>query len=107
MALYRMAQEAISNVLRHAQATQARIALDFATSSVNLTVTDNGRGFQVPESPAEFAPQGHFGLLGLHERAELVGGRLEIESTAGQGTRVRVVLPLPPGDEPGRPPAAY
>ena len=58
-----------------------------------LTISDNGRGFQVPASPAELAPSGHFGLLGLHERAELIGAHLDIQSSPGQGTLVVVQLP--------------
>jgi hypothetical protein len=50
-----------------------------------LTISDNGRGFQVPASPAELAPAGHFGLLGLHERAELIGAHLDIQSSPGHG----------------------
>jgi len=57
-------------------------------------VSDDGQGFAVPKSPAEFAPGGHFGLLGLHERAESIGARLEIQSAPGQGTRVIVSLGL-------------
>jgi signal transduction histidine kinase len=80
-------------VARHAEASSAEVSLDFRPDGISLTVTDDGRGFDVPESPAEMAPEGHFGLLGLHERAELIGARLDIQSTRGQGTFVRVILP--------------
>ena len=69
------------------------VNLDFAQKVVTLKVIDDGCGFDVPESPAEMAPVGHFGLLGMQERAELVGARLTIESTTGQGTKVNVILP--------------
>jgi len=59
-----------------------------------MQVTDDGKGFDVPKSPAEFSPSGHFGLLGLHERAELIGAKLEIESTNGQGSKITVHLLL-------------
>ena len=78
LALYRMAQEALNNVIRHAQASQANLGISFTSQEVTLQVSDNGRGFDVPNSPAEFAPGGHFGLLGMYERAELIGARLEI-----------------------------
>lgn len=94
LALFRMAQEGLSNLTRHAQASRGAITLDFDAQEVCLTIEDDGVGFAVPESPAEFAPGGHFGLLGMHERAELVGARLEIESTPGQGTRLKVHLPF-------------
>ena len=93
VALYRMAQEALNNVARHAQATRAWVRLAFAPEHVTLTLRDDGQGFALPESPADFAPQGHFGLLGLHERAELIGAQLELRSTPGGGTTVEVHLP--------------
>lgn len=96
LALYRIAQEALNNVVRHAQATQAMIRLTFTSEAVALEIDDNGQGFLVPDSPAEFAPSGHFGLLGLHERADLIGARLEIHSAPGKGTRVFVNLPVSP-----------
>ncbi len=92
LALYRMSQEALSNVVRHAQATQAALVISYAPVSVTLKVSDNGVGFEVPESPAEFAPSGHFGLLGIHERAEMIGARLQIQSEPAKGTRLTVTL---------------
>ncbi|RMF48435.1 MAG: histidine kinase, partial [Anaerolineae bacterium] len=77
LALYRMAQEALHNALQHAHARQVHIALIFETQGVILSVQDDGQGFDLPESPAEFAPCGHFVLLGLHERGERIGARLE------------------------------
>ena len=94
LALYRMAQEALNNVSRHAQASQAYLNISFTPQEVTLQVSDNGKGFDVPKSPAEFAPGGHFGLLGLYERAELIGARLEIHSSLGLGSRVIVHLPV-------------
>jgi two-component system sensor histidine kinase UhpB len=93
LALYRMAQEALSNIVRHAQASEASLSLTFETQSITLVVTDNGKGFDVPKSPSEFAPSGHFGLLGLHERAELIGATLDIHSGPGLGSRLSVCLP--------------
>jgi signal transduction histidine kinase len=93
LALYRIAQEALNNVVRHAQATQAHLNIYFTSQDVTLEVTDNGKGFDVPSSPAEFAPAGHFGLLGLSERAELIGARLEIQSSLDHGSRVTLHLP--------------
>ena len=96
LALFRIAQEALSNIVRHARASQADVGLNFRPERVYLEVVDDGRGFEVPESPAEFAPGGHFGLLGIHERAELIGAQLFIDSTPGEGTHVRVDLPFEP-----------
>jgi signal transduction histidine kinase len=92
LTLYRVAQEALSNVTRHAQATQARIRLAFTPDQIRLSIWDDGQGFAVPDNPADLAPRGHFGLLGLYERAELIGAGLTIESRPGSGTRVEMVL---------------
>ncbi len=96
LALYRIVQEGLSNVIRHAQATWAQVAVRFEPERLLLEIRDNGSGFRVPESPAEFAPQGHYGLLGMQERAELIGARLKIRSTLGQGTQIVLSLPLTP-----------
>ncbi len=93
LALYRIAQEALSNVVRHARATQAQVILAFEPEQVRLEIRDNGRGFRVPESPADLAPQGHYGLLGMQERAERIGASLRLHSEPNQGTLVAVVLP--------------
>lgn len=94
LALYRIAQEGISNVARHAQATQAAVSLAYDADTVCLTIRDDGQGFDVPDSPAEMAPSGHFGLLGIQERAEAIGARLQIQSAAGAGTTLMVSLSL-------------
>ena len=101
LALFRIGQEALSNVVRHAHASHATLMIAFADNQVLLKVSDNGVGFEVPTSPAEFAPTGHFGLLGLHERAEMIGARLEIRSVPRQGTQVSLSLPLTPAVRPG------
>jgi signal transduction histidine kinase len=99
LALYRMAQEALNNVTRHAEASEVLVRLIYQADKLQVAVSDNGRGFEVPESPAELARAGHFGLLGLQERAELIGAQLAIESQPGQGTSVTVTVPLPPEEE--------
>jgi signal transduction histidine kinase len=92
LVLYRIAQEALNNVVRHAKASNAMLHIMYSNREVQLEVSDNGLGFQIPNTPTDFAPSGHFGLLGIHERAELIGARLEIESTLREGTRLKVVL---------------
>jgi signal transduction histidine kinase len=92
LALYRMAQEALSNVARHAQATQADLSIQYQDENVELQVTDNGIGFNAPKTPADFAPSGHFGLLGMYERSDLIGARLEIISAPGQGTKLKIAI---------------
>jgi signal transduction histidine kinase len=91
LTLFRIAQEAMSNVSRHSGATRTQVSLDFLLSAVTLEIKDNGKGFTPPRSPAEFAPGGHYGLLGMHERAELIGGKLTIESSS-TGTVLKVTV---------------
>jgi signal transduction histidine kinase len=91
LALYRIAQEALNNVVHHANARHAVLSIRFE-KEVKLEVTDDGVGFTVPKSPTDFAPSGHFGLLGIRERADLIGARLELESEAGSGTRLCIRL---------------
>lgn len=93
LALYRISQEALSNVVRHAQASHANLKIDFLPEAVTLEVGDDGVGFKVPESPAEFAPGGHFGLLGIHERTEMIGAKLDIQSSPGRGSHVILTVP--------------
>jgi len=94
LTVYRIAQEALRNVEQHAQAHRVDLFLRFMPDEVVLEVVDDGVGFDVPEHPEELAHAGHFGLLGMRERAALVGGRLVLRSTPGQGTQVRVHLPV-------------
>ena len=93
LALYRMAQEALNNVARHAQATRAELSIHFVKDQIEMQVSDNGIGFVTPNTPADFAPSGHFGLLGMYERADLIGARLAIRSTLGKGTQLTIRLP--------------
>jgi signal transduction histidine kinase len=78
--------------MHHAEAKRASISIDFKKNEIRLSITDNGVGFDVPDSPEEFALGGHFGLLGIQERAELIGARLEIKSLPGEGTQLAVIL---------------
>jgi signal transduction histidine kinase len=91
--LYRVVQEALSNVAHHAAARQVTIQLAGDASRLTLTVQDEGRGFAVPTTFHSLAAQGHFGLAGMQERADLIGGAWTLESAPGQGTAVRVVWP--------------
>ena len=91
LALYRIAQEGLNNIVHHAKAKHATLSIRF-DKEVGLEVIDNGVGFSVPKSPTDFAPSGHFGLLGIRERADLIGARLEVKSEEGRGTRLSVRL---------------
>ncbi|MEA3408218.1 MAG: cache domain-containing protein [Chloroflexota bacterium] len=94
LALYRLAQESLSNVRRHAQASHVDLTLTYAQDTVTLEVADNGVGFEVPSGQKELIKSGGLGLMGIHERARLFGGHASINSTPGKGTTVRVEIPL-------------
>ena len=88
--LYRIAQEALANVARHASARQVAIRLAWQDSRLVLEVCDDGRGFVAPRVLGRLTRQGHFGLVGMRERVELIGGQFALESAPGRGTTVSV-----------------
>ncbi|MCP4593458.1 MAG: sensor histidine kinase, partial [bacterium] len=88
--LYRIAQEALNNALKHAGASQVTLSVRFAEDSVTLEVTDNGQGFD----PADVQGKAGLGLISMRERAEKIGGQLTIHSAPGEGTRVAISVPL-------------
>lgn len=94
-ALFRIFQEALTNVVRHANATRVVIRIERADHSINGSIQDDGIGFH----PAEFgsgARDGRgFGLLGMQERAKILGGHIEISSKPGEGTLVKIQVPIP------------
>jgi signal transduction histidine kinase len=92
--LFRIAQEALTNVARHAGCGQATIGLEFGPSEVKLSIDDRGVGFNLHK--VHQPPHG-WGLEGMRERAESVGGEIEIQSTQGAGTHVGVVIPFEEG----------
>jgi signal transduction histidine kinase len=89
-ALYRMVQEALTNVARHARATQATITLACTDAECVVSIRDNGQGLST-ESGAK--PES-FGLVGMRERARLLGGHVRIQSVPGQGTTVEIRVPI-------------
>ena len=90
IALFRILQEALTNVARHSEATEVCIRLTAEQGRVMLVVTDNGRG--IPDDKA--AAAGSMGLLGMRERARSLGGSLSIRGSPGQGTSVTLTLPV-------------
>ncbi len=92
LALYRIAQESLSNVWRHARARRVELHLAFTPERISLSIRDDGVGFAVPESPAQMAAIGHYGLLGMQERAEGIGARMTVDAEPGAGTTIAVHL---------------
>ena len=91
--LFRVTQEALTNVARHAQASQVHLTLSQDDGHIRLEVRDNGVGFD-PSASSPHAPGSGLGLVGVRERVALVGGRCTVDSSPGQGTRIIVELPL-------------
>ncbi|MDQ6858185.1 MAG: GAF domain-containing sensor histidine kinase [Chloroflexota bacterium] len=92
-AVLRIIGEALRNVARHAGAKHATVTLGYNDTDVAVTVTDDGAGFDMQTMAATAEANGHFGLVGMRERAEAVGGRLVVRSAAGQGTTVEATIP--------------
>ncbi len=97
-ALYRIAQEALTNVAKHAQARHAWVRLHIGEEEVRLTVSDDGVGMDVEEAQRAAACGKGWGLAGICERVQLIGGKLDLRSAPGEGTDVIVQVPIPPSE---------
>lgn len=95
LAIFRAAQEAIHNALSHANAAQISVTLSYAPQSVRLEVCDDGQGFSLPGQLQEFALRGCYGLIGLRERIQQIGGVVAVDSQpSGGGTNISVTVPF-------------
>jgi signal transduction histidine kinase len=92
-ALFRVCQEAMSNIARHAQAETVLVQLSEADGVIRIEIEDDGRGFD--PGNVSHAERRHFGLMGIEERVEILGGKVHIDSAPGQGTRIHLEVPLP------------
>ncbi len=97
LGIFRITQEALWNVEHHARATRVDVDVTFNEDKVRVDVVDNGAGFLVPSDSDDFTASGNLGLISMQERAELLNGKLEIQSSPGKGTRVTVSIPV--GDD--------
>jgi len=93
IALFRVTQEALRNVWRHSGATNAEITIDFSDTRTKIMVSDNGKGFILTGKVGDLAKHGKFGLVGMQERAQLVGGMLTVQSALAGGTSITVEAP--------------
>jgi len=101
-ACFRIAQEALTNIARHAHARRVRVEVARRDSELELVVSDDGAGFDVARARERAHHGESFGLLGMEERATLLGGSLELTSAPGKGTRLEARFPIPPGRVLGR-----
>ena len=99
IACYRVMQEAITNILRHASASLIRLRLAHNEQFLQIRIWDDGRGFDVDEARRRALSGDSFGLLGMEERAVLAGGGIEFASQPGQGSEIHAWFPLPRGNE--------
>jgi len=88
LVLFRIAQEALRNIMKHACATEAIVNVNYGLEKVKLIITDNGKGFKKPRVTGQFIRQGKLGLAGMYERAKIIGGALSLKSQPGNGTRI-------------------
>jgi PAS domain S-box-containing protein len=91
--IYRVVQEALNNIWRHSQATESRINIRFTEKQVDVSISDNGIGFEITDAIDDLAQNGKLGLIGMQERARLLGAKLSFDSSPGKGTRVLFSLP--------------
>jgi two-component system sensor histidine kinase DegS len=93
-ALFRLVQEGYNNALKHAQPTFVSLEITFQDETVQLVITDNGVGFQLNVVESRSKTHTHFGLIGMKERVELLQGKMDIESIVGQGTKIKIDVPI-------------
>jgi PAS domain S-box-containing protein len=93
LALFRIFQQSLANVLRHAKATEVHVRFSFDAEEAHLEITDNGTGFDVPANWIDFVRQGHYGLAGSAERANALGGIFKVKSKPGGSTTIQVTIP--------------
>ena len=93
LALFRIFQQSLANVIRHAKATEVHVRFSFDAEEAHLEITDNGKGFDVPANWIEFVRRGHYGLAGAAERANALGGAFKVRSKPGNSTTIQVILP--------------
>jgi signal transduction histidine kinase len=91
--LFRIVQEALNNIRRHAKATEATVVIDFSGNKVKVAISDNGRGFELAGGVDDLPRSGKLGLVGMQERARLLGGTLEVQSKPSKGTTIIIEVP--------------
>lgn len=94
LVLFRIAQESLNNVRRHAHASEATVMVSFNKKNVQVSIEDDGDGFDARDEFVDLVASGKLGLVGMHERARILGGTLRIDSEPGRGTRVLVDAPV-------------
>jgi len=94
LAMFRIAQETLNNIRKHAQASSVNITVQLISNNLKMSITDNGKGFSTSRLTGDLAKEGKLGVLGMEERARLIGGTLQIKSEPGKGTTVIARAPI-------------
>ena len=94
LTMFRIVQEALSNVRRHSKATEVTTVVELSDSTIRVTIKDNGIGFRAPALTSDLRAEDGLGLIGMNERARLLGGDLVIDSEPDHGTTVTAYLPV-------------
>jgi two-component system sensor histidine kinase DegS len=94
LAMFRIAQETLNNIRKHAQASTVNITVQLTSNNLKMSITDNGKGFSTSRLTGDLAKEGKLGVLGMEERARLIGGTLQIKSEPGKGTTVIARAPI-------------
>ncbi len=89
-----MAQEGLSNAVKHSGASTIKMIIEFGDKALSICIEDNGKGFDPSQTPGSLVRAGQMGLVGMFERAELLGASVEISSKPGSGTFLTVVIPF-------------
>jgi PAS domain S-box-containing protein len=93
LGMFRIFQEALTNISKHAHAKRVEVSLHCEDHQVVMEIQDDGDGFQLSENLLDYSSQGHFGLIGMKERADAAGGKFQVTSAPGKGTNIRVIVP--------------
>jgi two-component system sensor histidine kinase DegS len=94
LVLFRIVQEALRNIAKHAQAAKAEVKVEFDKHRVRATISDDGVGFELPPSLGDLVQTGKLGLAGMQERVQLLGGSLKLKSEVGKGTTILANVPI-------------
>ena len=93
LSLFRIVQEALNNVSKHAEATTVEVLVEYNGNGIKITVRDNGKGFELQGSMDDLPRIGQLGLMGMQERVWLLGGSIEVKPELGKGTTLKVEVP--------------
>jgi PAS domain S-box-containing protein len=94
LVLFRVAQEALNNVKKHARASKVKVKLELGDKNVSISIYDNGIGFRIPKPLSNLAPSGKLGLMGVVERVRLLSGEVHLQSRIRRGTKIKAILPM-------------